>query len=84
MLTQGNIKHRTTAGSIVNKTKAGKAEIDATLQVKVKTKAAMEVKGAKIKVKTATPASGCITKLSHLDYITGAPLQNSKTVSIST
>lgn len=83
ILTQGNVKHQTTAGSIVSKTKAGKAEIDATLQVKVKTKAAMDLRGTKIRIKTATPSSGVITKLSHLDYITGAPLQNSKTVSIS-
>lgn len=81
--TQGNIKNQTTAGSLVHKTKAGSAEVNATLQIKIKTKAAMDIRGAKIKIKTATPASGVITKLSHLDYITGAPLQNSKTVSIS-
>lgn len=81
--TQGNLKHKTALGSITQKTSAGKAEISATLQVQVKTNAAMRLKGTKVTVKTATPASGAITKLSHLDYITGAPLQNSKTVSLS-
>lgn len=82
--TKGDIKHKTSAGSIVHKTNVGKADISASLQMNLTTKAAMNMKGTKIKIKTATPASGAITKLSHLDYITGAPLQNSKTVSVST
>jgi len=70
----GNIENSTTAGNILYKTTGGNATLEAGIVT--------DIKGTKVNLKGRTPISGgVVTDKTHFDYITGATLKGSLTVS---
>lgn len=79
--TRGNMTLNTNNGNIILNTRTGEVEIQGTRKVFIKTLGGVELKGSKVDIKGSGPLlSGIVTNKSHLDYITGAALQASKTV----
>jgi hypothetical protein len=79
--TQGNISLKTKAGKIIFQTVAGEGQFKASTKMLLQARAGVTVDGATVSLKGAGGlSSGVITKNSHKDYITGAPLVSSNTV----
>lgn len=82
---KGNISASTASGNVSIETKSGKMELKALQNIDIKTNliSKVTIKGGSIALKGRTPAGGVITTLTHRDYITGAPLIGSFSVTAS-
>lgn len=79
--TRGNITLKTGSGKIVYETGNGSVEIKGDQKILIKTKAKVELDGSSVELKgSGGLLSGVITQRSHFDYVTGAPLQSSRSV----
>jgi len=79
--TKGNVSLKTKAGKIIFQTVAGEGQFKASTKMLLQARAGVIVEGATISLKGAGGlSSGVITRNSHRDYITGAPLIASNTV----
>lgn len=79
----GNITLTTNSGNIGFKTNTGKATLEAKMNINMKTSKTsnVNISGGAIDLKGRLGGSGgVITSKTHLDYVTGAPLKGSSTV----
>lgn len=78
-ITAGNFSANVTAGNINMNTTAGTVSVGGTT-ISVDALASIDITAPFVNLGLSTTRSGVITQLSHLDYITGAPLLPSFTV----
>jgi hypothetical protein len=79
--TRGDITLKTGSGKIVYETGTGSVEIKGRQKILLQTTAKVELDGSTVELKgSGGLLSGVITQKSHFDYVTGAPLQPSRTV----
>lgn len=79
----GNITLTTNSGNVGFKTNTGKATLEAKMNINMKTSKTsnVNISGGAIDLKGRLGGSGgVITSKTHLDYVTGAPLKGSSTV----
>jgi len=79
--TRGDITLKTNSGKIVYETGTGSIDLRGRRKILLQTAAKVELDGSSVELKgSGGLLSGVITERSHFDYVTGAPLQPSRTV----
>ncbi|MDO8640280.1 MAG: hypothetical protein Q7R33_01950 [Nitrosarchaeum sp.] len=82
-ITAGNIAIKTTAGTVDVNSVSQKVTINGMLGVDIKSSVKVNVSAPLVDIGSSQVRGGVITTLSHLDYVTGAPLLGSFTVKAS-